>query len=189
MITFENVSVDIDGKRILSNLNLSVSDGITTIIGQSGFGKTTLLRLIAGLIMPTEGVVHSDYRKPAFVFQEQRLFNWYTALKNVVVVNEQARESDAVNLLTALGLNTEDIAKYPNRLSGGMRQRVCLARALFYGGDILLLDEPFNGLDGENREKAVSLITQTSKKIPVVIVSHIAEDASLADRVINLEKL
>ncbi len=189
MIAFKNVSVDFQNKRVLSKLDFSIGEGITAIIGKSGFGKTTLLRLMAGLIKQTEGEVISDYKKPAFVFQEQRLLGWYSALKNVTVVNEQADISIAEELLLELGILKADFSKLPGQLSGGMRQRVCIARALFYDGDILLLDEPFNGLDGENRKKAIALIKRVAEKIPVVIVSHIAEDAELADRVIDLEKM
>ncbi len=189
MIRFNNVSVDFDSKRILSSLNLTLHDGITAIIGPSGYGKTTLLRLAAGLIEATEGELQTDYKKPAVVFQEQRLLNWYSALKNVTLVNPTANADCAKKLLITLGLTDDDMNKLPSQLSGGMRQRVCLARALFYDGDILLLDEPFNGLDSENRQKAVSLIKAAAQEIPVVIVSHIAEDTELADRVINLEKL
>ncbi len=188
MITFNNVSVSFDGKRVLSNLNLQIGDGITAVVGQSGFGKTTLLRLIAGLIKPISGEIETDYVKPAFVFQDQRLLGWYSALRNVTVVNDSADEAYAMELLSSLGITGEDILKLPNQLSGGMRQRVCIARALFYDGDVLLLDEPFNGLDGENREKAVALIAQAALVIPVIIVSHNPEDAAIADRVIDLEK-
>ncbi len=189
MIIIKNASVEFEGKSVLSNLSLTIADGITAIVGQSGFGKTTLLRLIAGLIKPTAGEMYSDYSKPAFVFQEQRLLNWYSALKNVTVVNEKAEQSRAEELLCSLGIDNDDFYKLPTKLSGGMRQRVCIARALFYDGDVLLLDEPFNGLDGDNREKAVGLIKKTAEKIPVIIVSHIADDAMLADTVIDLEKV
>ncbi len=189
MIKFSNVTVEFDGKAVLSDLNLTIGDGITAVVGQSGFGKTTLLRLISGLIAPTNGEVITDYIKPATVFQEQRLLNWYSALRNVTVINEFADESDAVELLSKLGIAGEDLQKFPTQLSGGMRQRVCIARALFYNGDILLLDEPFNGLDSDNRDRAVALIKQASESIPVIIVSHIQEDAELADRIIDLEQL
>lgn len=187
MIEFNNVSVSFNGKSVLRNLNLSFGDGITAVVGQSGYGKTTVLRLAGGLIKPNSGVVITDYSRPSFVFQEQRLLNWYSALRNVTVVNSSADERDAIALLESLGICGEDIYKHPQQLSGGMRQRVCIARALFYGGDILLLDEPFNGLDSDNRERAVELIKQAANSKPVIIVSHIPEDALIADKIIDLE--
>lgn len=189
MIVFSDVSVKFGDKFVLDGLNLKIGDGVTAIVGQSGCGKTTVLRLIGGLIKPTGGTVECSYKRPSFVFQEHRLLPWLSALKNVTAVNENKPKEKAVELLHSLGISDGDMQKKPSQLSGGMRQRVCIARALFYGGDILLLDEPFNGLDENNRAKAASLIRQVSQSVPVVLVSHIAEDVKTADTVIKLEEL
>lgn len=183
MIEIKNVTF----AHIYENLNLTIPDtGITAIIAPSGYGKTTLLNLISGLLTPSSGEIILNASKISYVFQDQRLLPWYTALKNISVVTDRSEE-EIKEYLLKLGI-TEDLwDKHPDELSGGERQRVCLCRALLYDGDVLLLDEPFNGLDAENKQKATQLVKEFSKEKAVILVSHIAEDIDIADSVINLE--
>ena len=184
MIEIKNLSF----VSVYRDLNITIPDtGISAIIAPSGYGKTTLLNLISGLLKPSEGeiLITPKDTKIAYVFQDQRLLPWYSVFKNISVVVKKSTD-EIKECLLKLGI-TEDLwDKLPNEISGGERQRVCLARALLYDGDILLLDEPFNGLDAENRRKALELVSAFSKEKAVVLVSHIAEDIEVADREIKL---
>lgn len=190
MITFKNVTFGYENAEapVFENLSVEIPDsGITAVIAPSGVGKTTFLRLVAGLEKPDAGEVEIAKKdaRVGFVFQEQRLLPWYSALENIRAVCT-VYEDDAVALLAELGIGEELYSKRPGELSGGQRQRVCLARALLFDPDILLLDEPFSGLDEENREIIVKKVKEFAEKRPVVLVSHIKEDINIADKVIEL---
>ena len=152
--------------------------------GASGCGKTTALRLLAGLEKPRRGVV-TGAERVSMVFQEDRLLPWRTALENVMLCGVDAER--AYDLLIALGLEAEDVCAYPQHLSGGQQRRVALARALAAESDILLLDEPFNGLDEGTWQDVVPLIKVVAESRPVVLVTHIREQVeALNARVIPL---
>ena len=146
MIELKNVVCSYDGRPVLNGLDLTLPEaGAVAVTGPSGTGKTTLLRLLAGLILPASGTVEGlSGKRVAMVFQEDRLLPWRTALENVALFCKD--EAPAREALAKLELEAA-LDKRPNELSGGMRRRVALARALCYGGDILILDEPFKGLD------------------------------------------
>jgi ABC-type nitrate/sulfonate/bicarbonate transport system ATPase subunit len=190
VISFKNVTFGYPNTEapVFENLSAQIPDsGITAVIAPSGVGKTTFLRLIAGLEKPDAGSVEITPKeaRAAFVFQEQRLLPWYSAIENIRAVCSVS-DADAAALLTELGIGADLQVKRPGELSGGQRQRVCLARALLFNPDILLLDEPFSGLDSENRETVVEKIREFAKTRPVVLVSHINEDIKIADKVIEL---
>ncbi len=148
--------------------------GVLCLWGPSGCGKTTLLRLLAGLEKPAAGEITGLPDGPlAMVFQEDRLLPWLTALENVALpgVGEEAASA----LLSQLGL-AEEQHSLPGALSGGQRRRVALARALAVPGP-LLLDEPFNGLDEATWREILPLIRQRAKTAPVVLVTHIRQQA------------
>ncbi|MCE5188890.1 MAG: ATP-binding cassette domain-containing protein [Eubacteriales bacterium] len=149
-------------------------EGITVLRGASGAGKTTLFRLLLGLEQPDSGEISGmSGRKPAVVFQEDRLLPWRNALKNVSIVSS---EKAAERALERLGLG-DSLHLLPRELSGGMRRRVALARALAYGGDILFLDEPFTGLDEENKRAAAREILDS--KLPALVITHEEDEARL----------
>ena len=187
MIEFKNVTFAYENEPVFENLSLEIPDsGITAVIAPSGVGKTTLLRLIAGLEKPQDGSVDAPAgMRVAYVFQEQRLLPWFSALENIKAACG-ADEEKIIALLSKFGIDAELWQKRPGELSGGQRQRVCLARALLRDGDILLLDEPFTGLDEENRETVIKEIKKYAENKPVVLVSHIKEDINIADKVIEL---
>ena len=174
MIKFKNVSFSYGKTPVLKDFNLSVLPGeIVCLFGASGCGKTTVLKLIAGLLTANRGEV-SVNGKVSIVFQENRLIPNLTAKENILAV------TDTYDSLKALGLDAYCDTK-PEDLSGGMARRVAIARAINYGGDILLLDEPFNGLDQENKKLAASLIKEKFKGKTIVMVSHLKEDIELLD--------
>ena len=174
MMKIEDLSFRYGDKQIFSDLSLVILDAGACIMGPSGRGKTTLLFLIGGLLIPEKGIIEPKPQRPAFVFQEDRLLPWYPVLKNVTVVNKNAGEERALQILDALEIPSD---MKPDELSGGMKRRVALARALYYEGDMLFLDEPFKGLDTRLREIAADLILREHK--PFFITTHQAEEAEM----------
>src|SRR5215207_4872297 len=186
--------------RALLDTSLDIARGeLLCLIGPSGCGKSTLLNVIGGLLIPTTGTVHVGAtpvhgplpRDIAFVFQENALFPWSTVIENVMLgmmfqgVARAEREERAKKSLQAVGL-AEFANHYPAQLSGGMRQRAALARALALDTPVLLMDEPFGALDEQTRmvlgEDLSVLLSRTNKTI--VFVTHsLGEAVFLADRV------
>lgn len=149
-------------------------EGVTVVRGPSGAGKTTLFRLLLGLERPDAGEISGlAGLKPAVVFQEDRLLPWASALENVSLVCS-AETAEAA--LSRLGL-CDNLRQLPRALSGGMRRRVAIARALACGGEVLFLDEPFTGLDEENKRIAAREILEM--RIPVFVITHEDDEAAL----------
>ena len=174
MIAFERVCLAYGEKTVLRDMDLSVPAGAhIALTGPSGCGKTTLLALAAGLLRPTAGTVRVDARRIAYAFQEARLLPWRTAAENVnAVLGDSAATMDrARSWLEAVGL--ADAAELlPRELSGGMRQRVNLARALAYEGDLLLLDEPLKELDPDRRDSVLALLREHSAGRTLLLATH-----------------
>ncbi len=164
------------GKKILfNNFSLDIPDrGIIAIKGESGCGKTTLMRIIAGLDKKYSGKIeYGNIKKISYVFQEPRLLPSCTALENAALPlgNTEEAKNTAKTWLTKLGLE-DDLNTYPDELSGGMKMRVALARAFAYDGDILLLDEAFNGIDADRTKAIMDIVIDYSKKKPCFVVTH-----------------
>lgn len=188
----------------LKDISLSIRPGeFVAIIGPSGSGKSTLLSLIAGILKPTEGSVLVDgipvtgpSRKIGYMLQQDYLFEWRTILENTVlgaeiqgVPMQQARDR-ATQLLTRYGLG-QFLHHRPRQLSGGMRQRVALARTLCTGPDIVLLDEPFSALDSQTRialADEVAEILRREGKTAILVTHDIGEAVSMAERVFVLSR-
>lgn len=175
MIELRGITVSFGDNRVLDRLSVQWPDcGTVALRGPSGSGKTTLLRVLCGLLQPDAGhVVGLEQRRISVVFQEDRLLPWRTALENVALVSDARTARD---LLAWLDLAQASDSR-PDALSGGMRRRVAIARALAYSGDVLLLDEPFTGLDAARRDAAATLIRERAKLI--VVATHDETEAAL----------
>jgi NitT/TauT family transport system ATP-binding protein len=181
--------------HVLHGIDLDVNRGeFVALVGPSGCGKTTLLNICSGWIQPSSGSVHRPARL-RMVFQQDGLFPWLTAVENVRaglrhVPDGRARDARSTELLALVGL-TGFADHYPHQLSGGMRQRVELARAIGGDTDVLLMDEPFSSLDYLARLKMRGELARLLREQPrtVVLVTHdIEEAAQLADRVLVLSE-
>lgn len=185
MIDIKELTISYGGPPVLQKCSLSIPAGArAALMGPSGCGKTTLINAAAGLIKPDGGSISVDGRV-SYVFQEPALFPWLTALKNVNVVLGDRRDTlpIAAEWLRELELDSS-ASKYPHELSGGQKQRVAICRALAYGGDVLLLDEPLKGLDPALRGKTAALILRESRGKTVLLVTHDATEArALCDTV------
>lgn len=192
VIAFEDVSKQYNGRDVLSSLCLDIyPSDVVGLLGPSGMGKTTILKLVAGLEKPTSGAVRIASQQIAYVFQEPRLFPWKTALENVVLPLKangmSTKEGSAIGMqyLESMGL-AEFRDYYPAQLSGGMKQRVSLARAFATKPDILLLDEPFSALDNKLRDSLLAMINEQLNQRPMTVlhVSHCPKEiARMANRV------
>jgi NitT/TauT family transport system ATP-binding protein len=184
------------GAKVLDGVNLRVPRGaVLAILGPSGVGKTTLLNILGGLFLPDAGRVDRPFERPAFVFQDPLLLPWRTARGNVAFglagkrFSHAERHARARSMLVKVGLGQSEAGRYPHQLSGGMKKRVALARALAVEPDLLLLDEAFSALDvGLSREmqRLVRLDAQ-ERGVTVVLVTHdLSEAVRLADEAVVL---
>jgi NitT/TauT family transport system ATP-binding protein len=186
----------------LNNIDLAFESGqLTSLLGPSGCGKTTLLKIIAGLLKPTEGDILVKGRpidgpgpERAFVFQDFALMPWGSVLDNAAFglkmqgVAKAERISTARHYIQEVGLAGFE-NKYPHELSGGMRQRVGLARALAVNADVLLMDEPFSAVDEQTRRKFqedLIRLREVEKKTFIFVTHSIEEAVYVSDRIILL---
>lgn len=193
----------------LSDINLEIAkEEFVSLIGRSGCGKTTLLRIMAGLVPPTSGEVKiagralwkgstpdtSVIRNLGVVFQEANLFPWYDIADNIALplklrgMGKRERRARARDLADLVGLGSF-LDNYPRELSGGMRQRAAIARALSDGPELLLMDEPFGALDAMTRDKMnleIQRIALATRATVVFVTHDIEEAAFLGDRVVHL---
>jgi hypothetical protein len=177
MIKIHDLSFAYGEKQIFGGFSLEIPDGARScIFGGSGCGKTTLLRLIMGLEKPADGSIETGGVRFSAVFQEDRLLPFKTVLENITLIG--AEKETALYMLAQLGI-AEAADKYPSELSGGMRRRAAIARALSAEYGCLILDEPFAGLDKENIEKAAALISEGVGGKTLIAVTHSEREAEL----------
>ncbi len=193
-IEVKDVAKAFDGQRVLSDFSLDIEEEHSYIItGPSGCGKTTLLRIILGLEKADKGTVKllGDYKYPyinaGVVFQEDRLCDDFDAVTNVTMVSRKVFRETVIEDLKRL-LPQEELFKPVRELSGGQRRRVSIARACAIPSDILIMDEPFTGLDDEIREKTIEFIRDKQGSGPLVITTHDTKGLEFG-RTIRMEKL
>lgn len=178
-ITVEHLWKSYGGETVLKDVSFTApADRITCVMAPSGTGKTTLLRILLGLERADRGTVSAPENcRWSAVFQEDRLLERLDAMGNLRFVRGPSLDgSRAAALLSELGL--DGVGKKPVReFSGGMKRRLALARALLVPFDALALDEPFTGLDRENRERCLALVRREAAGRPVLLVTHDSADA------------
>lgn len=176
-IVFQNVTKCFGEKQVFSDFSHTFQlEGITALMGASGCGKTTLLRMLGGLDVPQSGEILGVPQRVTFLFQEDRLLPWSSILENIALVSDRAV---AEKRLCEVGLGAE-LHAMPRELSGGMRRRAALARALAHESELLLLDEPFAGLDEARCKEMLFLLQAESARRPILLVTH---DRSLAEAI------
>ena len=187
-------TVEKENIKVLDGIDLTIpANKITVILGRSGCGKTTLLRLVSGLETLDQGeILGANSKQTSYVFQEDRLMPWLNVKKNITfgIQNKEIDNSKIDEIIEMVGLK-KFFSAYPRQLSGGMKQRVSIARAFAYNPDFILMDEPFSALDFFTREqlqKDLLRIHQTSKCSILFVTHSIDEALILADQIIILEK-
>lgn len=178
-------------RKVLQDFSLDVEPkGITCFIGPSGCGKTTLLNIVAGIMEADGGEVireRGETERTGYLFQEPRLLPWMDALGNVSIVLD-GDEDAAKRMLGAVGLS-DSIHKYPKEMSGGMRQRVAMARAFAFDSNVLLMDEPFQNLDTKLKADLMDVflgLWSRSRRTVLWVTHDIMEACLVADRIVCL---
>ena len=191
-LEIKNLTKRFGKKTIISEFSYHFSEkGLYILRGKSGIGKTTLLRIIAGLDKDYSGeIIEGGIGRISFAFQEYRLFPQLSALENVMIASKDdsdANKNIAMDLLSQLGFSFEEMSLLPSELSGGMKQRVSLARTFMKNAPVILLDEPTKELDAILCRQVCEMIKKIAEDKLVIIVTHRDDDLSLLDgKIIDL---
>ena len=187
-------TVDKESIKVIDKIDLNIPENkITVILGRSGCGKTTLLRLVAGLENFEQGeIIGVESKRKAYVFQEDRLMPWLDVKSNITFgIHKNEIDNSRINeIIETVGLEKFYNA-YPSQLSGGMKQRVSIARAFAYNPDFIMMDEPFSALDYFTREQMQSELLNIHKRLKcsILFVTHSIDEALiLGDKIVVLEK-
>lgn len=170
LLIVEHISKQFSERQVFDDIDFTVSKGeFVTVIGKSGTGKSTLLRLLSGLDKPDSGQILHDGKQvnqvnpeARMMFQDGRLLPWKTVLNNLLIGNYKGKKAEPIKLLGQVGLS-EYTDYYPHQLSGGQKQRVAFARALLHQPSLLLLDEPLGALDAFTRQEMQKLLASLCK--------------------------
>ena len=186
LVSFQKVSLRLGEKEVLRDFSLELQNkGIYGVIGPSGCGKTTLLNLIQGFLQPDGGEIALFSDRISAVFQENRLLPWYTVYQNIALAARRPVGREEVEALLRRLCMPGELDSLPGSLSGGMARRVALARALLSESDILLLDEPFKGVDMACKRQCEKTLQALSGGRLTLLVTHDpGEAAALCDTAI-----
>ena len=199
-VSFRHISMNFGNVRVLDDINLDVAEGeFVCLLGPSGCGKSTLLNIAGGFLAPMTGDVTIDGERVTgpdprriFVFQERGVFPWLTVEENIAFglfkLSEKEKRERVTHYVAMVGLRGFETS-YPRELSGGMKQRLEVARALAVNPDVLYLDEPFGALDSITRlqmRRELLRIWQAERKTILFVTHDIEESVQLADRVVVL---
>ena len=179
MLKLDKINLSFEGRTVLKDFCLQLNPGERiALMGPSGRGKTSLLRIIACLLKADSGTVDNSFHRISFMFQEPRLLPWLTAWENVnlLLSDTEKTKQQALDLLCGFEL-CEDGEKYPHELSGGMQQRVALARALAADADLYLMDEPFKAMDEKLRFDSIEKSSRLVGNAAVLLVTHDEDEA------------
>ena len=169
------------GEKVLQDLSAHFDSGVTVLMAPSGSGKTTLLRILLGLEQPDSGEIYDAPERWGVMFQEDGLLEGLTALEILrFAIGPTLEEEKAAALLKRLGIGAEG-DKRVGAWSGGMKRRLALARALLCPAPALMLDEPFTGLDEENKAVCLAAIREAAREKMVLLVTHDASDVQALD--------
>ncbi len=180
-IILKNITKSYNNEIVLNNLSFTFKCGeINIITGKSGCGKTTLMNILLGLEKPDSGSVQGiNDKQIGVVFQENRLCEYLTAVQNIkLVTNDKYTKKEIISFLNELQLDSESCEKPVSKLSGGMKRRVSILRAVLFDSDVLLLDEPFKGLDDDTKQKVMDFVLQKTKGKTVIIITHLETQMS-----------
>ena len=187
-------TVDKESIKVIDKIDLNIPENkITVILGRSGCGKTTLLRLVAGLENFEQGeIIGVESKRKAYVFQEDRLMPWLDVKSNITFgIHKNEIDNSRINeIIETVGLEKFYNA-YPSQLSGGMKQRVSIARAFAYNPDFIMMDEPFSALDYFTREQMQNELLRIHERLKcsILFVTHSIDEALiLGDKIVVLEK-
>jgi len=190
-LKLQGIHKSYDDLVVIEDLNLTIEENeITCILGPSGCGKSTLLNILANILKPDEGKIHEKKEKIGYVFQEDRLLPWKSVYENIKLVNKNANDLKIRELIEIVGLEGFENAT-PSKLSGGMRQRVSIARAFNFQAEMLLMDEPFKSLDYDLRLNMVNSLVEIWNKWnnSIVFVTHEIDEALLlGNKIVVLDK-
>lgn len=189
-MVLQNISKKYKEEIIFENISFDIHKGeIVCILGSSGIGKTSLLNIAIGTVEKTLGNINRFDTKISYVFQDDRLIPWLNLFENIKLVSKNTKDDEILNLIEYMGLS-DYITFFPKELSGGMKKRASIARALIFGGDLVILDEPFKSLDIKLRKEMLDLLLslRNEKKISFLMVTHDIEEALyIADKIIILK--
>ena len=189
-IIISNISKSFGEKKVLSGFSEVIPQGKTTVImGESGCGKTTLVNIIMGLEKTDSGEITGIPSKISAVFQDDLLCEDFSAISNIrAVTGRKLSKNAAISAIKKLGLTDRDISCPVRELSGGMKRRVAISRAILADGDLIIMDEPFKGLDEETRQNTINFVSKYTKSKTLIVITHSPGEAQLlcADKIIRM---